>query len=504
MKQTKIRRACGVVIGLLLMAGPLQAQKMDTALTDEQWDLLLSSEAGLTCGDTQLMGIEFAGGFFFVAGGNSGGDPNKIYILNPDGSYFGEFDQDSATDAGFSGLAFDGTYFYGCEDNVIKAFDLTGNPIPEMNITIPFIYCEAITYDPEVDHFYILSTGELFEIDREGTATYIPMAYVGATGLAWDDGAPDGPWMWMFCQFGNPQTVIRQFNPLTQSLTGLSYTVPLLPGSTAQVSADLFFTGEWDEDVFVVGGITQGTPNDQLFVLEMYPQSTTTPNVDVELTYVSGSPVPPGGGNIVFDVWVENLESQALDFDAWLESSYEGGAPTTLVQRSFTNYLPGWTINRPGTWYPVPALWAAGNYRLSGKVGVYPDEAWDESSFPFDKSGDSDDHAFIPWPVAGAPNPFDRIDKGVSTMPDKTELVGVYPNPFNPSTVIGYQLSAVSHVNLTVYDITGREVATLVDRLEDAGSHEVTFDASHLASGVYLYRMTVNENVIDGKLVLMK
>lgn len=504
MRHLKIHLACVIAISLFLAVGSLQAQKNKTGQIDEQWDLLLSTEAGITCNDDQLLAAEFAGGFFFVAGGNNGGDPNKVYVLNSDGSYFGEFDQWNSENAGWTDMTYDGQYLYTCQGSIISAFDLAGTPVPEMNITVPYSTVESIAYDPESDLFWIMTTGELMIFERGGTmVAYVPTGYMFVTGMAWDDGAPDGPWLWLFCQTANPPTIIRQFDPVSWNLTGVAYTVPMLPGSTAQSSAGLFFTDEYDPELYCIGGITQGTPNDQLFVLEMYPQSTTS-NVDVELTYVSGSPVPPGGGNIVFDVWVENLEAQAVDFDAWLESSYEGGTPTTLVQRSFTNYLPGWTINRPGTWYPIPALWAPGNYRMSGRVGIYPDETWDESSFPFDKLGDSDGGEFTPWPVAGALDPFDRIDKGGNVNPEMTELVKVYPNPFNPSITINYQLSEVTHVNLTVYDITGREVATMVDRLEDAGSHEVTFNASHLSSGVYLYELTAGDNIVSGKMVYMK
>jgi Secretion system C-terminal sorting domain len=64
-----------------------------------------------------------------------------------------------------------------------------------------------------------------------------------------------------------------------------------------------------------------------------------------------------------------------------------------------------------------------------------------------------------------------------------------YPNPFNPTTVISYQLSATSNVTLKVYGILGREVATVVNERQDAGSYNVTFDGSRLASGVYFYRL---------------
>jgi hypothetical protein len=65
-----------------------------------------------------------------------------------------------------------------------------------------------------------------------------------------------------------------------------------------------------------------------------------------------------------------------------------------------------------------------------------------------------------------------------------------YPNPFNPSTTISYQLPAVSSVSMKVYDMLGREVATLVDGLKEAGYVTATFNASHLASGAYFVRFT--------------
>jgi tetratricopeptide (TPR) repeat protein len=73
-------------------------------------------------------------------------------------------------------------------------------------------------------------------------------------------------------------------------------------------------------------------------------------------------------------------------------------------------------------------------------------------------------------------------------VPLKFELSQNYPNPFNPSTVISYQLSTLSRVNLKVYDILGREVATMVDEMKEAGNHTTTFDGSKLASGMYFAR----------------
>ena len=86
-------------------------------------------------------------------------------------------------------------------------------------------------------------------------------------------------------------------------------------------------------------------------------------------------------------------------------------------------------------------------------------------------------------------------------------LTYVYPNPFNPTTAISFQLSAISEVTLKIYNVLGQEVAVLIDneRMEN-GEHEVQFDASGLPSGVYFYRLNVNngEFMQTKKLLLMK
>lgn len=96
------------------------------------------------------------------------------------------------------------------------------------------------------------------------------------------------------------------------------------------------------------------------------------------------------------------------------------------------------------------------------------------------------------------------VKETASNMPSRFELEQNYPNPFNPTTVIAYQLPALSHVTLKVYDVLGREVATLVDGKENAGDYNITFNASRLSSGVYFYQLnTGNENFVK-KMLLLK
>jgi len=79
-----------------------------------------------------------------------------------------------------------------------------------------------------------------------------------------------------------------------------------------------------------------------------------------------------------------------------------------------------------------------------------------------------------------------------------------YPNPFNPSTTINYQLPKDGFVTLIIYDILGREVKTLVNEYKAQGRYEVNFNAGNLASGVYIYRIKVNDFSSAKKLLLMK
>jgi photosystem II stability/assembly factor-like uncharacterized protein len=79
-----------------------------------------------------------------------------------------------------------------------------------------------------------------------------------------------------------------------------------------------------------------------------------------------------------------------------------------------------------------------------------------------------------------------------------------YPNPFNPTTVVRYQLSAVSDVKLVLYDILGRQVTTLINRKQQPGAYSLRFDGSHLASGVYFYRLTAGSFVAVKRMLLIK
>jgi len=91
-----------------------------------------------------------------------------------------------------------------------------------------------------------------------------------------------------------------------------------------------------------------------------------------------------------------------------------------------------------------------------------------------------------------------------SDVPESLQLSQNYPNPFNPTTKIDFALPEASQVSLTVYNMIGQQVATLEDGFLSAGQHSVSFDASHLSSGIYLYRLQAGDQVMTRTLTLVK
>lgn len=96
------------------------------------------------------------------------------------------------------------------------------------------------------------------------------------------------------------------------------------------------------------------------------------------------------------------------------------------------------------------------------------------------------------------------VDAAGSVVPTVFELSQNYPNPFNPSTLIQYSIPRSSQVRLTVYDMLGREVASLVDAEQAAGTYRARFDGSSLASGTYFYRLQAGEYNQTRKFLLMR
>ena len=96
------------------------------------------------------------------------------------------------------------------------------------------------------------------------------------------------------------------------------------------------------------------------------------------------------------------------------------------------------------------------------------------------------------------------IPQGKDPIITEFRLRQNYPNPFNPTTIINYQIPSISHVLLKIYDLSGRELATLVNERKSTGNHSIVFNRSGLASGIYFYRLEADEFVETRKMIIMK
>jgi len=115
---------------------------------------------------------------------------------------------------------------------------------------------------------------------------------------------------------------------------------------------------------------------------------------------------------------------------------------------------------------------------------------------------ESEKVAVSEWkPITVGTTAIDDVENGVVKG---FALKQNFPNPFNPSTTIRYEVNQRALVNLSVYDLTGKQVTELVNSIENTGSHEIKFDATNLPSGVYLYKLTAGSFVQMKKMVLIK
>ncbi|MBK7500430.1 MAG: T9SS type A sorting domain-containing protein [Ignavibacteriales bacterium] len=101
-------------------------------------------------------------------------------------------------------------------------------------------------------------------------------------------------------------------------------------------------------------------------------------------------------------------------------------------------------------------------------------------------------------------NLLTNVDNDQPQIVTKFTLSQNYPNPFNPTTKISWQAPISGHQTIKVYDITGKEIVTLVDEYKSAGKHEINFDASFLSSGVYLYKLNAENYSETRKMVVLK
>ena len=257
-----------------------------------------------------------------------------------------------------------------------------------------------------------------------------------------------------------------------------------------------------------------GIPDGEYYVLAMmydiwggfcydYSGMLTVTSVSVTLTPVNPPiQIPANGGSFDFNIAVGNPGTIAVTADIWtmitLPNGNEYGPVIGPVNLTLN---PGFSGNRDRT-QNVPANAPTGDYTYDAYIGIYPDTIYTEDHFDFEKLAAADGSDYIhDWYCWGESFEGEVIE---SITPDKCIKLTAFPNPFNAKTVISYQLTADSYVELMVYDVQGREVQSLVTGHLSLGQHEVVWDAEGMSSGIYFVRLQAGDLVQARKMLLIK
>lgn len=205
-------------------------------------------------------------------------------------------------------------------------------------------------------------------------------------------------------------------------------------------------------------------------------------------------------GEIVYHVWVPK---------AMVDSSAAATARDASTAGGLQNYLmtTGWKWR--DRWFPINSLLGDAWNNLSFRI---PEDVKNSDIIEIGmvatmqnaNAGRTSLYIDDIYFVKKSPSAIQEPGGELAELPQEFKLLNNYPNPFNPETKIGYHLPRNARVKMSVYDITGRRVRTLIDTDLSAGRHEVTFAGDNLASGVYLYVLEAGAYKAVKKMVLLK
>ena len=453
------------------------------------WPYALSGAHGFSYSAPSLVDINADGDVeIFCASHESGGSYNSLlYGLDGDGTDLPGFPQFiqgwTYSTPSIGDLDNDGDVEIAllCNSALLYAFKTDGSPAPGFPVYFGSFNCEAPTVMVDIDNDGQL---DLLFGNNGGTAGY---RYYGYRG----DGTPhpDFPFITDGATFPNCSAVADADGDGDLEIAHYvgSGTVNLWDAPYPAAGASL----PWP----VAHHDVQHTGNYH-FGAEAY---------DVTITMELIEPWWPPSFD--FDVTLTNNESSAVNFDAWIMVQLPNGSWYGPLLGPVNITLPaGGSITRTRT-QVIPAGIPAGDYWFEGRVGDYPSAVWDTSGFTI---------SIVPYDAGSAVNEW--LNTGESFLGEETATkakipesfaVSAHPNPFNPTTTIRFQLPLAGFVTLEIFDVNGRAVGArhavpLQNAWHPPGTHEVTFNASNLPSGIYFARLTTGDFQQTKKMVLVK
>ncbi len=214
-------------------------------------------------------------------------------------------------------------------------------------------------------------------------------------------------------------------------------------------------TGSNTIDLWLISPVVNAGPGDTITFYERAPTGSTFPD-SMRVHWASNGDSVPGTAS-----WVELGKFKNTTSGSWQE-------------RRFV----------------IPTAGATGRFAINYRVA---------QGGPAGNNSD-----YVGYDLIRLVGPLTGITPISSNVPDKFNLKQNYPNPFNPETKIQFAVPVSGNVKITVFDITGKNIATLVNQNVNAGSYEINFNASHLSSGAYFYRLETSSFTETKKMLLVK
>jgi len=249
---------------------------------------------------------------------------------------------------------------------------------------------------------------------------------------------------------------------------------------------------------FVVVGETEGFEVYHLYDVWLLRIAGEQAEISIEIVPDDPPVTVPQGGQFGFTGTVTNNTEDPQISDIWVMAS----GPEKGIYGPFKEFYdiplaPSQSRSRHLS-QRVPNGAPLGFYNYIAYCGDYPSTVMDSSFFQIEVvegTGSSQGG----WVLTGS-----FLEGDLADIPSQFALSGNYPNPFNASTVISYELPTDSHVRLEVYNISGQKVATLVDGQQEAGYRSVTWEDSQAASGVYFYKLTAEDFTEVKRMTLLR
>jgi len=310
-------------------------------------DVIFEMDAQTITGDYHLLGIEFDGTYFYITGGNSGSDPNKVYVIDTLGTLVWTLDQPShSTDWGWRDLAWDGTYagpdridtLYASVNNNVDKFgiDLTNGTLNYYGaFSGPENPNRALAYKGDSAWFFTANfSSNCYKFSKTNSNIQNVTNTYSIYGAAYDPDTTGEGWIWWHSQ-DDPGTgfdlQIEQMDPVTMDFTGVTfgYVPPSLTGGMA--GGLCFYHGFRGADVLFA--LVQGDPHDEIVGIYLRKAISTGISVDnEEITPYLSIPMKIGVGEISF--------------------TYRGSRPSDVIVRDimgrsvkeFTDVRPGTTL----------------------------------------------------------------------------------------------------------------------------------------------------------------